>query len=638
MKGKVFNNRYKIIKELGKGGMAIVYEAQDLLLDRRVALKMLRPEYVHDKGFLRKFRHEAKAVARLSHPNVVNIFDIGQDNDYHYLVMENVKGRNLKEIIQERGRLSIQEALDIANQICAALSVAHENNVVHCDIKPHNILLTEDNQVKVTDFGIARAATSSTLTMTNTIMGSANYFSPEQARGGEIKTYSDIYSLGVVLYEMLTGKVPFNGDSPISVALKHIQENPKKPSLLNPEIPPEVERIVMKAMSKEPEERFKSAREMRQKITATLKNLKSNNQESDKTIVLSDDGDTKILQKVDPVEKNDKSKGNERVYLSKTDNKASNNWMKWASLIIGIIFLVTMGVFIFYQQYMEVPIVEVPDVVGLEIDEAREVAAQVGLHIEKQNDVHHPEVPESHIISQYPVGGERVRQTRVIMVTVSKGPAILKSPDLVNKTLREAEVILDNQNLKIGKKEFVYNDEYPENVIIEQMPKPGDEINVESTIDLVISKGAKPRMVSVPNVVGLRLEEAEKIIEENDLKVGEINREWTRRFIKGQVSGQQYPVGKKIPENSTINLTVSQGLINEKRSEVHLGTRVDFYVPPGARENKIEVVVIDDNGRDVAYQGTHKPGERVIQYINSVGTTTIEVYCNGDLLGWETID
>ncbi|MFW6381668.1 MAG: protein kinase domain-containing protein, partial [Bacillota bacterium] len=223
MLGKVLNDRYKILKKLGKGGMARVFEAQDLLLDRKVAIKMLRGEFVSDKEFIEKFRHEAKAVARIAHPNVVSIFDIGQDDDYHYLVMEDIEGRNLKDIIQDRGSLSVIEALDIANQIVAALVVAHNNNIIHCDIKPHNILINRNKQVKVTDFGIARAVTSSTTHVTDTIMGSAHYFSPEQARGGEIKTHSDLYSVGIVLYEMLTGEVPFTGDSPISVALKHIQ-------------------------------------------------------------------------------------------------------------------------------------------------------------------------------------------------------------------------------------------------------------------------------------------------------------------------------------------------------------------------------------------------------------------------------
>jgi len=295
MIGKVLNERYKIIKKLGKGGMAVVYEAEDLILDRKVAIKMLRSEHVSDKSFIKKFHHEAKAVARLSHSNIVSIFDIGQDGDLHYLVMEDIEGENLKDIINRRGKLSSAEALDITNQILSALRVAHKNDIIHCDIKPHNILITLDKKVKVTDFGIAKAV-SATTTMTDTIMGSAHYFSPEQAKGGEIKAHSDLYSVGVVLYEMVTGEVPFKADSPISVALKHINEKPKRPIEINSKITNQMENLIMKALSKDPDNRFNNAEEMNESVLSILQKLKSKD-DKDSTIVLSDAGDTKILKK-----------------------------------------------------------------------------------------------------------------------------------------------------------------------------------------------------------------------------------------------------------------------------------------------------------------------------------------------------
>ncbi|MFN2363235.1 MAG: protein kinase, partial [Halarsenatibacteraceae bacterium] len=262
---KVIKNRYEINKELGRGGMAVVYEATDIMLDRQVALKMLRPEYASDEDFIKKIRHEARAVARISHPNVVNIYDIGQTDNYHYLVMENIIGQNLKEIIDARNKLPIIEALDIASQIAAALHVAHESDIVHCDIKPHNIILTPENQVKVTDFGIARAVSSTvTLDMTDSVVGSAHYFSPEQAKGGEITPLTDIYSLGIVLFEMLTGTVPFTGETAVSVALKHIKEPVPDLANYNKSIPEEINKLIKKALAKNPEERFSSALEMRE--------------------------------------------------------------------------------------------------------------------------------------------------------------------------------------------------------------------------------------------------------------------------------------------------------------------------------------------------------------------------------------
>lgn len=640
MLGKVLNNRYKIIKELGQGGMAIVFEAQDLLLDRKVAIKMLRPEYVHDKDFVKKFRHEAKAVARLSHPNVVNIFDIGEDEQHHYLVMEDVEGKNLKDIIKERGKLTIVESLDIANQICAALAVAHKNDIIHCDIKPHNILVTPDKKVKVTDFGIARAATSSTVTITDTVVGSAHYFSPEQARGGEIKARSDLYSLGIVLYEMLTGEVPFKGDSPISVALKHIQEKPKLPSLINPEIPAEVEKLVIRAIAKEPEARFSNANEMREEITTVLKSYRREKRE-DGVHIFNDEGDTRILKRSD-IDKaknleNDKATSKrKRAYLSEPDKiNRSYGWIKWLVLLIILLTASVIGIFFFYQNYMEVPIVEVPDLIGMEFKEAKEVAAQVGLHLETQNEgVHHPEIPEGHIISQFPLGGERVRQTRPILITISKGPAILTAPDLINKSLREAIIILENQKLIVGEKEYVYDNNINEGNIISQEPAPGEEVKAESRVNLVISKGPQPEMVSVPNLIGLTRQEAMAKIEESKLKVGKIEERMTKRFKVGQVASQQYSAGTEIPENSSIDLVISKGLINTKGGKIHTVT-IKFTVLEGSPEQEIKIVVSDDNGKDVIYQAVHKPGDFIRQTVNSVGPTTYEVYSNGSLIAKE---
>jgi eukaryotic-like serine/threonine-protein kinase len=628
MLGKILKNRYKIVKNLGKGGMAIVFEAQDLLLDRKVALKMLRPEFVNDSDFVKKFRHEAKAVARLSHPNVVSIFDIGEDDEKHYLVMEKVEGRTLKDIIEERGKLSITESLDIANQICAALVVAHRNNIIHCDIKPHNVLITPDKQVKVTDFGIARAVTSSTITITDTVMGSAHYFSPEQAQGGEIKIRSDLYSLGIVLYEMLTGEVPFKGDSPISVALKHIQEEAKKPSELNKDIPSEVDRLVMKAIAKEPEDRFNSAAEMRESITRVLKGLQKPG--NNKSYVLSDQGDTKILKRVRIDDKTE-----EKSYL--TESREAGylpRWIKWIAGLVIVFTIVTIGLFVFYKNYMGVPIVEVPDLVGMNFEKGEKVAAQVGLHLEPQPErIHHPEIPEGGIISQYPPAGERIRQTRSLTVTLSKGPAILTMPDLFNISLREAEVIINNHNLVIGEKEYLYTNEMPEGYIINQEPAPGEEINIDTNINLVISSGPSPIMISVPNLIGLYRQEALEIIKDNSLIVGEIEEELTRRFIADQVAAQEYDPGTEIPEGSKIGLTISKGLVNTEEAKIHSIFVKNIVIDPWPEDQRIEIIVNDNNGRDIVYNKVHHPGDVWTPLtINSVGSTTYEFYKNGELI------
>jgi len=642
MLGKVLNERYKIIKKLGKGGMALVFEAHDLLLDRQVAIKMLRPEYVTDKDFTKKFHHEAKAVARISHPNVVSIFDIARDNNYHYLVMENIEGSNLKNIINERGKLTITESLDIANQICSALIVAHKNNIVHCDIKPHNILIDDNKQVKVTDFGIARAATSTTITSTDTIMGSAHYFSPEQAKGGDIKAHSDLYSVGVVLYEMLTGQVPFTGDSPISVALKHIQEKADKPSRLNEKIPDDIDDIVMKALAKEPQKRFKNAAEMRKQLTIALKNL-TNRKKKEKKIVYEND-DTKIIKRSDIIKRKDKkSNGKDKKQEKKekqkvnTENSENNyRWLKRTAIIAVLIFaLIFSGVYI-YNNYTDVPIVEVPDLVGMEIEEASSVVSQVGLDIEEQNEgVYNSQFAEGKIISQFPAAGERVRQTRDIVVTVSKGPRVIVAPELENKNLREVKVILSNENIGIGEIEYKYDENIAENIVISQTPGEGKEIEVEDKIDLIVSKGSMPEMVEVPNLIGLEKSKAIQKIIINDLKLGNINEEKTVRFKAGQVSDQEYDPGKSVPKNERIDLTLSKGLINKDDAEIHTST-IGIEVL-GFEEQEIRIVVADNNGKDTIYNREHKPGDYVRQTINSVGPTVFKVYIDGELVKQQTI-
>lgn len=643
MQGEILSDRYKIIRELGKGGMAVVYEAQDLLLDRKVALKMLRPEYVSDSEFVKKFRHEAKAVARISHPNVVSIYDIGKDDDHHYLVMEDVEGSNLKDIIRERGRLTVVESLDIVSQICAALIVAHKNNIIHCDIKPHNILINTDNQVKVTDFGIARAATSSTVTMTETIVGSARYFSPEQARGGEVKYYSDIYSVGVVLYEMLTGRVPFEGDSPISVALKHIQNEPRQPTEINPDIPEKVENIVLKALAKEPENRYESAVAMREVVSTTRQELcvsdpgkisdpgfaKGHTKVVDKTdFLLSDRGDG---------EKQEESSRNQNRFLSIL-RTAGNKWrrsgrLKWLFITIAFFFLLAFGLYFFYQNYMEVPVVEVPDLVGKEYERAEKIAAEAGLSLERQEeDVHHDEVPEDHIISQFPEAGERVRQTRDVTVTVSQGPLEINMPDLTGMSEREAEVALDNEQLEADELEYQYNSEVPEDHVFDQEPSPEKEIKADEEIILYISRGSQPKMVEMPNLIGLTIEEAKDRIEEAELNQGEIEREETRRFQEDQVFEQEYSAEEEVPEGEEVDLSVSSGLENSGEAEVHSNTVRVEALEPGTQEIKIEVE--DDNGRDTVYESEHQRGDLVREKINSVGSTLIEVYINDELI-WE---
>ncbi|MFW6256542.1 MAG: Stk1 family PASTA domain-containing Ser/Thr kinase [Bacillota bacterium] len=668
---KVLNERYKIIEEIGKGGMAIVYEGRDLLLDRKVAIKILRSEHLTDKNFLEKFQHEARAVARISHPNVVSIFDIGQDNDYHYLVMEFIEGENLKDIISQRGQLSAAEALDITRQICSALEVAHKQNVIHCDIKPHNIILDTQKTIKVTDFGIARAVSESTLTMTDTIMGSAHYFSPEQAKGGEIKGYSDLYSVGVVLFEMLTGEVPFSGESPISVALKHIQKKPRIPSAVEEELPRELKELVLKALAKEPEDRFDSATQMKEKINEVMKNLSSKDKreqkEEDRT------QDTKIMKKEDIINKkneeqkaktdNSQPENGEQKKKKKTDNtvrqenrvntrKEKVNSQKGSKftvfikqnrrtlIIVGIIILLlfsgTLYLYNLYLNYTDVPTVEVPELNGQTLDTARRRAAQKGLEINVENEVFHEEAEEGEIVRQNPAAGSIIKQSRDIQLTVSKGPPEVEMPDLEGLSEREAVIELENIGLENANLEYVYNEEFDQGYILSQEPEPGETISTNEEVNIEISDGPQPDMVEVPDVVGLNRNEAVERLTENNLEIGEISTEKSKRYLTGEIMEQEVEPGSEKPEGSDIDVIVSGGILNENDDPVH--SQVVRMTVTGFEKQEVIIEVEDENGVDTAYRKEHSPGDNIEKKINSVGPTTYRIYVDDSLIHEESID
>jgi serine/threonine-protein kinase len=647
MIGKLLNERYKIKKQIGSGGMALVYEAQDILLDRKVAIKMLRPEFVSDEDFINKFRHEAKAVARITHPNVVSIYDIVESEDSLYLVMEYIEGKDLKTVIKDRGKLSIVEALDIANQVTAGVEVAHNNNIIHCDIKPHNILLTENNQIKVTDFGIARAVSTSTMTITDTIMGSAHYFSPEQAQGKEINTYSDIYSIGIVLYEMISGEVPFKGDSPISVALKHIQNEPEELKSVMPSVPKQVNDLVMKTLSKEPEDRFSNASELREELVDTLKNIETTDQFNEEKFQ-NDDSDTKVLKKSEIKKqglKNKKEKETqdnsvdetEKYFSSESKNKSKvNKWLVWSLVIVLLVTASVFGLVYFFKVYTEVPIVEVPNLINTEFEKAKDIASEKGLSLKKaEEEVFHNDVEKGHIVTQEPRASERVKQTRQIVVTISKGPKIVEVPDFKGRPLREVEVLLDNLGLQVDEFVYEYSEQFDENYVISQVPEPGSEIEVNTKVELVVSKGPKPIMVTMPSLLGKDKDEAFNLITRNGLEVGKLNYGKSTRHEEGLVMNQEYEVGVNVPENSTVDVGISTGLVNNGDFEEHR-TNIGINIV-GNSEQEIKIIVKDSNGEEVAYQRNHNPGEYVNKTIYSVGPTVLEIYRDGELIKTQEI-
>lgn len=542
MIGQLLGNRYRIIELIGEGGMALVYKAECTLLQRTVAVKVLRPQYSSDKEFVTRFHREAQAAASLSHPNVVNIYDVGQDKEVHYIVMEYIAGENLKSLIRKEAPFSINRSLRIALQICEALQHAHENNIIHRDIKPHNILLTAEERVKVTDFGIARAISDAGFTQTGVVMGSVQYFSPEQAKGSSVGPQSDLYALGCVLYEMLTGEVPFNGESPISIALKHIQEDPYPIEKLRPDLPQEVSRLIHKALAKNLDERYPSARAMLKDLRAYLGLEHEEDEEQE-------DYPTQILKT--PVASNKEEDKSEREDKEgKRNNK--KNWVWTLTALIGAMILFGVG-FLYFIPVQ--PATQVPDLAGLTLSEAEEKAAASGLEVKTVRHDYNDEVPLGCIISQEPKAGRSLRQGREIEVVLSRGKEMVVVPNLLEKTRIEAEIILEDAGLKLGD---IYNEpsEVPRGLVVRQKPAPNVQIQKGATVDLYLSRGQD--YVEVPNFIGRFLVEVQAELASLGL-VFNLTSEKSSAYPRGQILDHQPPPGSVVPLGTPINFVISGG-------------------------------------------------------------------------------
>jgi len=607
----VLSNRYELLERVGGGGMAFVYKARDVRLNRIVAVKILSPHFTGDEDFVRKFRREAQAAASLSSPNIVGVFDVGQDGDVHYIVMEFLHGKTLKQIINEKGRLSVPEVLQIGKQIAEALQVAHKHGVVHRDIKPHNIMITADGHVKVTDFGIARAVTGSTLTETGAMVGSVHYISPEQARGGIVGELSDIYSLGVVLYEMLTGQVPFEGDTMFSIALKHLQEKPRAVRELNPGVPAAVERIVLKAMSKDQASRYQTADE----LAADLRRLLLAN---DQHVSLQG-----LVGELEPVvqdtEELEKTRGG-TVNAAKEENppaapkRRRRPWWHYLLLLGGLSLL--SAVVALYTIFRPGAIVEVPNVVGYSLTDAQRILANnklgfsVGLELyseEEPNVVLDQDIPE----------GRKVRVGRVVTLTISKGPEYADVPDVTGKPLREARIELQNAGFEVGEPiNYVYSDA-PEDTVVSQNPTGNTRLKRSTRIMLTVSQGPEPQPFTMPSLLGLSVTAAQQRLSELQLVLGDIS---------GPMDG--IVVSQTPPANSQV--VAGQGV------SLQLGPRevtaiISYTVPENSEDNnhRIEILREDVNGLVLLESLRLKRGETVQRTIKGAGYLRVIVKDEG---------
>jgi len=566
MEGKLLGNRYQIIERIGGGGMAIVYKAKCLLLNRYVAIKILRSEFTDDEEFVKRFRIEAQAAASLNHPNIVSIYDVGKQDDLQYIVMEYIDGITLKEYINERGVLPWREAVGIAIQICSAIEHAHKNHIVHRDIKPHNILITKEGIAKVTDFGIARAVTSATITMVGSTIGSVHYFSPEQARGSITDEKSDLYSLGVTIYEMVTGRVPFDGESPVAVALMHIQEKAERPIDVNPSIPKGVNDLIIKAMKKDQNLRYQSASDMLNDLRRTLSdpNAKiagSNAVEdlptkkmqavgTDIRVIEDDEYETGI--NAEAVAEEEMDEGENTMAARKRDRLSM--WLGIAAgiVIAGIILFISLKLVIRFITPEPEDVYVVENFVNRDINEVIEELKQYGITGIDFERVNSETIRQDIIISQDVAVGNTLKPGSSIKFRVSDGPEMVRIPDISNQEARVGEQILRGLEL-IPEERTEYNETVATGAVIRTEPAAFEEVKPYSNIIVYVSLGPKLEKVKVPNIVGKTRAEAEKIILESKLKIG--------RIIPDDVISdvaritRQYPLaGTEVDEDTAVDM------------------------------------------------------------------------------------
>ena len=634
IKGILLDNRYRIVDKIGVGGMADVYLGEDTLLGRQVAIKVLHANFANDDEFVTRFKREAQAAGKLNHPNIVNMYDVGFDQNLHYIVMEYVDGETLKKYITRHGRLSIDEAVKFTIAIAEGLEHAHTMGIVHCDIKPHNVIITNTGRVKVTDFGIARAINATNTVMyTNSILGSAHYLSPEQASGKPVDGNTDIYSLGVVLYEMLTGRVPFEGETPIAVALKHVREKVEPPTRYNPSIPPLLEAVVMKALSKNPADRFDSISDMISDLRLSQGFTMGKTQRHepyDFATQMIPTVDPEALEDLSTIQEERKDEGKKKSMLS----KIASIPQKYIVLGAAVIFLVAfLGAFLSYGNFWSNTTVDVPNVVGKQVSVAKNILEDKHLRV-STSEVTNPDVPAGQVISQTPGAGEKVKEQRTIHLVVSKGVGDITVPDLTDLTVDQARQRLKDLGLVVGKITQQSVDGKKDGVIIAQSPSGDSKVSKGTTIDLVVNK-AKAKKVKVPNLVGMTLKDARDTLSNIQLGVNQVSGSVEEKSV---VIEQSIKAGDEIDEGSTLNLT-TEFKDDKKKSDKKDGNSgnkttgtIDVTVPAGSKNQELKIVVKDDEGSAVIYDDTNKPGDRIVRKVSGVGNVRIEVYLNGALV------
>jgi serine/threonine protein kinase len=561
--GKRISDRYKIIEWIGGGGMANVYLARDIILERYVAVKVLRLDYANDDEFIRRFRREAQSAISLVHPNIVSIYDVGEEDNIYYIVMEYVEGETLKQYIQNHYPIPVERTVEIMSQLASAIRHAHENNIIHRDIKPQNILIDRRGNVKVTDFGIAMALSSTTITQTNSVLGSVHYISPEQARGGVVTKKSDIYSLGIVMFELLTGHVPFTGDSAVSIALKQLHDPIPSPRRFNPGIPQSVENIVLKATAKDPIYRYDDVYELEEDLRTCLEPDRLNeppfvppaDEEATKSIPLIRDGQ-KVSNLQDTVTLDEKKKDEAPVNKKKGKKPFWKKWPFWVALFSVLIVIMGVLFILFFNDWFGPDEIEIPDVSGMEIEAATEELKNAGLKVGDMKMIPDEEIPEEHVIRTDPKAGKLVKEGTEVKLFVSSGKEKVVLSDYTGRTYDEVFNLLKDRFYDIRKEE-VYDDREA-GIILEQTPSPGEEVVPEETVlEFKVSKG--PETFTLADLTNYSSNALNDYAASRGIKIEVSGEEYHDTIPSGLVISQNPAAGTEIKKGDTVKVVVSKG-------------------------------------------------------------------------------
>ena len=570
MKGQKISDRYQIIKSIGEGGMANVYLAYDTILDRNVAVKVLRGDLATDEKFVRRFQREALSASSLSNPNIVEVYDVGEDNGEYYIVMEYVEGKHLKNLLKKRGKLTVPEVVDIVLQITNGLSVAHDSYLIHRDIKPQNILILDNGLIKITDFGIAVAMNATQLTQTNSVMGSVHYLPPEQASGKGATLQSDIYSIGILMYELLTGKLPFKGDNAVEIALKHLKE--PMPSIRDeePDIPQSIENIILKATAKNPKNRYADAREMHEDLKTCLDESRINELKITFKYPEHDYDDTKLLKTVKQnekkeLEKSEKQKVKEgEEIIAKKVNKSDNSQNKiiiiLASIFVGLVVIITTIV-VLIPKINSSKISEIPDVSGYTVSDAIKTLQDAGFVVlDEQRQEASETIPEGNVTKTTPAAGSNRKEGTEITLYVSLGDVTVEIEDYVGKNYNEVKGKLEALNIKVYVEskdipEDADDNDYEEGIIMEQSVEPGKKLSEGDSITLYIPKLDN----KYPDFVldEYSITEVEEFAEDYDINLI-IEYEETTEYEPGTIIRQSRAAGTTVVSGAKLTITVAK--------------------------------------------------------------------------------